>query len=97
MEKLIKKKGPRSPFKKEPPEEKLVKGKGTQPPFEGEIFEKLLEASIEIKMIKAAPFFHAFKQNKVKLFSVFFLKNVEKPLRFEQRTNSVTILFPKFH
>ena len=48
-------------------------------------------------MITTAPFFHIFRQKGVELFSVFFLKNVEKTLRLEQRTDPVIKLFPKFH
>ena len=47
-------------------------------------------------MITTAPFFHVFKYEKVKLFSVF-LKNVEKTLKFKQRIDSVAKLFSKFN
>ena len=79
-EELVKGKGPRSPFKGKPPEEELVKGEGSRPPFEREVFEKLPETPIEIKMITAAPFFHVFKQQKGKIVFSFFerrRKNIE--------------------
>ena len=56
-EKLIKKRGPRSPVERE---------------TSNTSFEKLFETPIEIKMITIAPFFDVFKPKKVKLFSIFF-------------------------
>ena len=47
-------------------------------------------------MIAAAPFFHVSKQKGVELFSAS-LKDVEKTLRFKQRTDLITKLFSKFH
>ena len=87
---------PQSPFKKESTEEKLVKRKGPRSSFKREEFEKFPETPIEIKMIAAAPFFHVFNKKGVELFSVS-LKNVEKTLRFKQRTDPVIKLPPKFH
>ena len=56
----------------------------------------LFETPLEIKMIATAPFFHVFKQKKVKLFSTF-LKNVKKTFQFKHRIDSVTKLFHEFH
>ena len=73
-------------------------GKFIQPPYEELVkpFDEFPEASFEIKMIAAAPFFHVSKQERVKLFSVS-LKDVEKTLRLKQRTDPVTKLPLKLH
>ena len=78
------------------PEEEPVEGRGPRSPLKGEEFEKLFEAPIEIKMIAAAPFLHVFKQEGVELFSVS-LKDVEKALKFKQRSDPITKLTLKLH
>ena len=72
------------------PDEKLVKEELPE--------EKLpeTEASLKIKMIAAAPFFHVSKQKGVELFSAS-LKDVEKTLKPKQHTDPATKLFPEFH
>ena len=97
--KLVKGKSPRRPVQggefSELPEEEWLKFPAEEL-FKRSGLDEVLKAPLEIKMITAAPFYHVSKQEGVELFSVF-LKDVEKALRFKQRTDPITKLFPKFH